>query len=192
MTSSLFLTVRIKELKVGMVHACYSIQTHTHTQALWKENNPGETSSLVLSSVSPPLQCGWVVSICQLSVPASDTESCHFSSAGIGEAFCSCLAWLGAKENVHGVGWRQRKKKRDGEASQGAGKQVKWRQLKRSCRGDRRQDWTNYKQHRYAISGPDQPLLVVISNCSNNTIRCLCHSPTEMSKFWTWRSRERI
>lgn len=47
-----------------------------------------------------PLQSVWVVSICQLSVPGSDTQSCHFSSARIGEAFCSCPVWLEARGSV--------------------------------------------------------------------------------------------
>lgn len=34
--------------------------------------------------------CVWVVSICQLSVPVRDIQSCHFLSASICEAFCSC------------------------------------------------------------------------------------------------------
>lgn len=135
----------------------------------------------MLSSVSPPLQRGWVVSICQLSVPASDTESCHFSSGGIGEAFCSCLAWLGARETVHAWGGlKMGKKKKGEEASQGAEKQVKWRQLKKGCRGAGKQHWTKHRQHHYALSGPvcvcDQPLVMLSCNCSTNTYRCLCQT----------------
>lgn len=50
---------------------------------LWTESNVGESSWGLFF-------CVWVVSICQLSVPVRDIQSCHFLSASICEAFCSC------------------------------------------------------------------------------------------------------
>lgn len=51
--------------------------------SLWTESNVRESSWGLFF-------CVWVVSICQLSVPVRDIQSCHFSSASICEAFCSC------------------------------------------------------------------------------------------------------
>lgn len=127
---------------------------HTHTHWLYEkriilEKHPPWCFPLSL----PPCSVGeWYPSVsCQCQRVIQRAVTSH--QPALVRPFAAASPDSGPKKMCTGWG-EDREKKRDGEASQGAGKQVKWRQLKRSCRGDRRQDWTNYKQHRYAISGP--------------------------------------